>query len=142
LFLLRFVCGARVLAAHLDHGMRANSGADAQWVAGLCRAWAIPLVTARCREAPHGEDAARRERYAFLQSAARVVQADRVVLGHHADDQAETVLFLWDLVCSHGRSSHSGGATLPATPGQDSSAGATTRATGSLATHATASGWI
>jgi len=93
LFLLRFVCGARVLAAHLDHGMRANSGADAQWVAGLCRAWAIPLVTARCREAPHGEDAARRERYAFLHSAARVVQADRVVLGHHADDQAETVLF-------------------------------------------------
>ncbi len=73
--------------------MRVRSGADAQWVAGLCRAWGVPLVVARCREAPRGEDAARRERHAFLQTAARVAQADRLVMGHHADDQAETVLF-------------------------------------------------
>ena len=36
---------------------------------------------------------ARRARYAFLRSATESLEADRLVTGHHADDQAETVLF-------------------------------------------------
>ena len=45
LHLLRFEEGLpemRLLAAHFDHRMRSSSGSDAEWVRGLCRAWAVP----------------------------------------------------------------------------------------------------
>ena len=93
LHLLRFGCQVQPSAAHLDHGMRPDSAADAEWVAGLCRAWGVPLISARLREPPRNEDGARRERHHFLREAARVVGAERIALAHHADDQAETVLF-------------------------------------------------
>lgn len=34
-------------AAHFDHALREDSAADGEWVAGLCRAWGVPLHTAR-----------------------------------------------------------------------------------------------
>ena len=93
LHLLRFGCRLEPAAAHLDHGMRPDSAADAEWVAGLCRAWGVPLISARLREPPRSEDAARQERYRFLCEAARAVDAERIAQAHHGDDQAETVLF-------------------------------------------------
>jgi tRNA(Ile)-lysidine synthase len=73
--------------------MRASSGADAQWVRGLCRAWGVPLELARAEVSPISEAAARDLRYTILLAAADRVGADTVVTAHHADDQAETVLF-------------------------------------------------
>jgi tRNA(Ile)-lysidine synthase len=96
LHLLRFAAhpGApRVTAAHFDHAMRDDSAADALWVTGLCRAWEVPLVSARSLVPLRSEDAARRERHAFLRSAAAAVGAGHIATAHHADDQAETVLF-------------------------------------------------
>ena len=93
LHLLHFDLARDVVAAHFDHAMRASSGADALWVRGLCRAWDIPLELARAEDAPASEAAARELRYAFLLAAADRVGADAVVTAHHADDQAETVLF-------------------------------------------------
>jgi tRNA(Ile)-lysidine synthase len=80
-------------AAHFDHAMRADSAADAAWIRGLCSAWDVPLATARTLTAPRSEAAARELRYAFLLEVATQIGADAVVTGHHADDQAETVLF-------------------------------------------------
>ena len=93
LHLLRFVSDRDIVAAHFDHAMRAGSGADAQWVRGLCRAWDVPLEMGRAEDAPSSEAAARELRYAFLLAAAERAGADTVVTAHHADDQAETVLF-------------------------------------------------
>lgn len=93
LHLLRFVSARDIVAAHFDHAMRAGSGADAQWVRGLCRAWDVPLEMARAEDAPSSEAAARELRYSFLLAAAERAGADAVVTAHHADDQAETVLF-------------------------------------------------
>lgn len=96
LHLLRFAAadGTRPLfAAHIDHAMRADSGHDAAWVAGLCRAWGVPLVTGRADPAPRTEEEARDARYAFLRQARDEVRADWIATAHHADDQAETVLF-------------------------------------------------
>ena len=80
-------------AAHFDHRMRAGSGADAEWARGVCRAWDIPLTIGRAAEPPRSEEAARTARYDFLFQCAAEVGAVGILTAHHADDQAETVLF-------------------------------------------------
>jgi len=83
----------RVVAAHFDHRMREGSAGDAAWVRGLCRSWDVPLVEDAAGAAPRSEAEARVARYGFLYAAAERAGADRIATGHHADDQAETVLF-------------------------------------------------
>ena len=95
LHLLRFRndLSLRISAAHFDHRMRPGSAGDARWVRGLARAWEVPLVAGEAEAAPEGEDQARRARYAFLREARRATGSRRLLTAHHADDQAETVLF-------------------------------------------------
>lgn len=96
LYLLRFPLARLRLApvaAHLDHAMRPTSEGDAQWVRGLCAAWQVPLASERLAAAPSSEDEARTARYDFLRHAAASARAELIATGHHADDQAETVLF-------------------------------------------------
>ena len=96
LHLLRFHAGdagITVAAAHFDHAMRPDSEADARWAAGLCRGWGIPFFCERSGEALRTEADARQARYAFLRRAAREWGATHLATAHHADDQAETVLF-------------------------------------------------
>lgn len=96
LHLLRFAAAdspIRLTAAHLDHGMRAASGNDAAWAEGLCTAWGVPFVRDRLDPPPRSETDARAARYAFLRTAAAARRCDLIATAHHADDQAETVLF-------------------------------------------------
>jgi len=73
--------------------MRPSSFADARWVAGLCRAWDLPLHLGRADSTLTSEESARNARYAFLEEVRERTAASLVLTGHHADDQAETVLF-------------------------------------------------
>jgi tRNA(Ile)-lysidine synthase len=89
----------RLVAAHLDHGLRPGSAEDAAACATLCRALDVPLrlgradVRARAlREGKGLEDAARRERYSFLREVMGQEQAVAIAVAHTQDDQAETVL--------------------------------------------------
>lgn len=84
--------GVDVTAAHLDHGWRPESAADAQAVAVLCRRLGVPLHAERAADGARSEAAARAVRYAFLARVAQRVDAAKVAVGHTADDQAETVL--------------------------------------------------
>ena len=96
LHLLRFggaAEGVELVAAHFDHAMRDSSAEDAYWVRGLCRSWSVPLHVGRAPTPPRSEEGARRARYAFLERVRREVGAGLVLTAHHADDQAETVLF-------------------------------------------------
>ena len=96
LHLLRFAAddaALRISAAHFDHGMRRGSAGDADWVRGLCRAWGVPLHEGRADAAPGTEEEARDARYAFLRRAQAGAGATHLATAHHADDQAETVLF-------------------------------------------------
>ena len=97
---LRSRDGASLVCAHYEHGMRgADSLADARFVEAFCAARAIPFVCeagdvptyARTyRLSP--ETAARICRYDFLHRMQAEQKCDAVVLAHHADDLAETVL--------------------------------------------------
>lgn len=90
----------RIHAAHLDHGLRGEeSEADAKFVDETCRNWGVPVVmertdvaALRARRRLSWEAAAREARYDFLARVSASVGASAVVLGHTADDQAETVL--------------------------------------------------
>lgn len=99
LYRLRDILPVQLIVAHLNHGMRADAAADAQFVEARAQELGLPCVsttrdvpTYRQRHKLSPEDAARRVRYAFLQETAAQRQAQRIALGHTADDQAETVL--------------------------------------------------
>ncbi len=85
--------------AHLDHGLRTDSPADAAFVEAAAGALHLPFHLGRAEVAAEArrrrrsiEEAARMARYAFLETVAAKAGAGFVVVGHQADDQAETVL--------------------------------------------------
>ena len=86
-------------AAHIDHGIRADSPEDAAFCRALCQRLDIPFCCARldvpaeARERREGlESAARRLRYEHLRRFKAELGAELIALAHHMDDQAETVL--------------------------------------------------
>lgn len=79
---------------HVDHGLRADSARDAEFVRGVGGRLGVQVDTVRVSVPASGspEAAARTARYAALEAHAALIGADRIALGHTADDQAETVL--------------------------------------------------
>jgi tRNA(Ile)-lysidine synthase len=85
---------------HLDHALRKESGADAEWCRAFGRERGLEVVVER-REVKGKtggrgvglEEAGREARYAFFAQIAQQRGIREVVLGHHADDQVETFLF-------------------------------------------------
>ena len=80
--------------AHLDHALRPNSGVDRRRVEALASRFgrALEVEVAEDGSIGQDEDSARRARRDFLFRAANRIGTHTIVLGHHADDQAETVL--------------------------------------------------
>jgi tRNA(Ile)-lysidine synthase len=88
----------RVEVAHVDHGLRADGAADARFCRELAEDLGLPYHLLRLRaealRAGEGTQAeARRLRRRFFQEVRRDRGLDAIALGHHADDQVETVLF-------------------------------------------------
>ena len=75
---------------HVDHGLQADSSAWAAHVADWAEAQKIPCYILRAQVNGHDEQAARQARYEVMR--AHINQDDVLLLAHHADDQAETVL--------------------------------------------------
>jgi tRNA(Ile)-lysidine synthase len=84
----------RPLAAHFDHGIRAGSDEEARQVLEWAEALGLECrVGAPSHALPPRQAQLRAARYSFLNAVAEEEGADRIATAHHADDQAETVLF-------------------------------------------------
>jgi tRNA(Ile)-lysidine synthase len=86
--------GWRLSVAHVDHGIRSGSAAEADRVAHLAVDRGLPFRALRVNLAPGAslQDRARTARHRALRDEAARVGAGVIALGHTADDQAETVL--------------------------------------------------
>jgi len=83
--------GFRPGAIHVHHGLSPNADAWADFCRKLCRRWGVPLSVHRVKVSKKGkgpEAAAREARYRVFGNLTYSV----ICLGHHLDDQAETVL--------------------------------------------------
>ncbi|MDD5107242.1 MAG: tRNA lysidine(34) synthetase TilS [Desulfuromonadaceae bacterium] len=89
-----------LVVAHLNHRLRgAESDADEEFCRAVAVQQALPFecrsVDVKLLAAENGlnlEDAGRRARIEFFDDICKKYRASSVVLAHHADDQAETVL--------------------------------------------------
>ena len=85
----------RIVALTVDHGLRAEAAAEAAGVAALCTARGIPHATlhwAGAKPVANVQAEARRARYALLRDWCATARIGLLLTGHHADDQAETLL--------------------------------------------------
>ena len=94
LLLLLLDSGADAVAVHVNHGLRGDaSDGDEAFVRDLCARLNVPLLTLRAYPPENpGEGWARKARYGFFRQAMQETGADALVLAHHRDDQAETLL--------------------------------------------------
>ena len=89
----------KLVVCHLDHGWRgADSRADAEWVRRLAARHGLEFELGRGHlvVGPGMEAKAREARHEFFGACAARRRCPRLLLAHHAEDQAETVL--WNLL--------------------------------------------
>ncbi len=83
----------RIAAATVDHGLRAQSGAEAALVGQLCAGLGVPHATLSVTLGTGNLQAeARSARYAALAEWMQRDGLEALATAHHADDQAETLL--------------------------------------------------
>jgi tRNA(Ile)-lysidine synthase len=85
--------------AHLNHTLRPTADRDEAFCRDLAARLQLRILVESADVKGHAqrrnvsvEDAGRRIRYAFMERAADMVDADRIAVGHTQDDQAETFL--------------------------------------------------
>ncbi len=91
--------GVRLGIAHLHHGLRPEADRDEEFVRRLAVELRLPVHVRRADVRAHRqrhrlslEEAARALRYAFLEDVLAAHGYTKIALGHHADDNAETLL--------------------------------------------------
>ena len=92
--------GYRCIAAHCNFHLRGEeSDHDEQFVRNFCQEQDIPLAMTHFETIAYAQEhqlsielAARELRYEWFESLYLDYQAEAIVVGHHADDQAETLL--------------------------------------------------
>lgn len=88
--------GREFAVATVDHGLRPASRAEAEQVGDWAGALGFRhylLIWEGDKPATRIQERAREARYGLLADCARRIGASGVVTAHHADDQAETILF-------------------------------------------------
>lgn len=88
--ILQLLCPDRVRVAHINHQLQAPATQWASWLQQQCAQWQLPCVVHAVHVAAGNlEQEARRARYHSLFSI--IHPSEVLVLGHHQQDQAETI---------------------------------------------------
>ncbi len=87
----------QLVVAHLDHALRPTSAGESKIVARMAsglnfRMERVDVANLAAAKGITIEEAGRMARYSFLARIARQEGAESIVVGHNADDQAETIL--------------------------------------------------
>jgi tRNA(Ile)-lysidine synthase len=78
--------------AHFHHDLRgAESDQDEAFCEAFAKAKSLPYAMEKWNDPKKDENSAREARYAFFERVRQETNAEGIVLGHHADDQAETI---------------------------------------------------
>lgn len=103
LYLLRYQAPTsvrqRLAALHVHHGLSPNADTWLKHCQTVCKAYDVPFYCERVQidQAGSIEDQARQKRYQVFESYLQT--GDVLVQGHHANDQAETLLFRLERGC-------------------------------------------
>jgi tRNA(Ile)-lysidine synthase len=92
---LKKILRSELGVVHVDHGLRATSGADAEFVQEECRRLSVPCEVRRLGARERGvsvEAWARRERYRAISAVRRAGRYDWVLTAHTGSDLVETFL--------------------------------------------------
>jgi tRNA(Ile)-lysidine synthase len=95
---LKAALGIKLVVAHFDHGLRAGEDdAETRFVRDLASSMNLPFESEKAPSLIDGasgsvEEKARDARYLFLESLREGLSAQKIAMGHHLNDQAETVL--------------------------------------------------
>lgn len=85
--------GLDLIVAHVDHGIHPESGAVAERVARIAADAGLPILVGTLHLGPEASEAiARRERYRWFRAMLTRTGAPHLLLAHHREDQAETIL--------------------------------------------------
>jgi tRNA(Ile)-lysidine synthetase-like protein len=89
----KFAPQRKIVVLYLNHNTRGKESlAEQKFVQEMCRKWRVPLVTETLeRAAKPTQTSLRKKRLAFF--AKHLLPTDFLLLAHHQDDQAETLLF-------------------------------------------------
>lgn len=87
----RYFSDISLLVLHINHNLQEQSAVWADFSLGQSRNLSLSHQTVDVFPANHSENAAREARYSAFEKV--VESGDCILMGHHADDQAETVLY-------------------------------------------------
>ena len=87
----KYLAPERLLVLHVNHHLQSSAERWAEFSAQQASRYALPHQILNVYPDTPSEEAARRERYAAFES--QMQAGDCLLLGHHGDDQAETMLF-------------------------------------------------
>ncbi|MCD8326022.1 MAG: tRNA lysidine(34) synthetase TilS [Lachnospiraceae bacterium] len=89
-----------ILALHVNHGIREEAGEDEAFCAQLCEEMKVPFMCCRIEAGKLSqtlgaglEEAARNARYEILEQYRQEYGCHKIAIAHHANDNAETMLF-------------------------------------------------
>lgn len=84
---------AKIVVAHVDHGIRADSADDAQFVHQLSKTYQLAFHSTKLNLGPKAsEEQARNQRYAFLRQVQAQYPDAQIVTAHHKNDVVETMI--------------------------------------------------
>lgn len=83
----------KLIVAHFNHGIRAESAGDAQFVHNLAKKYNLDFEQGSAQLGQNAsEEIARNARYSFLKKLRQNRKALKIITAHHSDDIVETII--------------------------------------------------